>query len=83
MEILSVKVRRLFVNVPLILLCLSLFAASTEKGCPSPQVHKIAREELKAMLGESDLVLIDVRIGKSWSASDRKWLKAGFPVEKK
>jgi hypothetical protein len=33
---------------------------------------RMAKEELKAMLGAADLVVIDVRYGKDWSESDRK-----------
>ena len=33
---------------------------------------RISTEELQAMLGSSDLVLLDVRTAKDWKKSDRK-----------
>jgi rhodanese-related sulfurtransferase len=54
------------------LLCLFLLGASTEKSCSGPPIQKITKEELKAMLGEPGLVIIDVRIGRSWTESDQK-----------
>lgn len=35
-------------------------------------VEKMDRDELKAMLGSSDLVIFDVRTGRDWSASEFK-----------
>jgi len=32
----------------------------------------MAKEELKALLGSPDLMVIDVRYGKDWTDSDRK-----------
>jgi rhodanese-related sulfurtransferase len=34
------------------------------------------KEELKAMMGSSDLVIIDVRYGKDWTESDSKIIGA-------
>ncbi len=36
------------------------------------EVPRVTKEELKAMLDSPDLVLIDMRIGKDWTASDLK-----------
>lgn len=35
-------------------------------------VPRMTKEELKAMLGSPDLVIVDVRIGKDWKASEFK-----------
>ena len=36
------------------------------------EVARITKEELRAKLGDPDLVILDVRRGKDWSASDVK-----------
>ena len=41
-------------------------AAATE------DVPRITKEELKGMMGKPDLVLLDVRAGKDWDASEIK-----------
>lgn len=38
----------------------------------SADVPRMTKEELKAMLGNPDLIIIDVRIGSDWSGSDLK-----------
>ena len=38
----------------------------------SAQVEKMSKEELKGMLGSKELVVIDVRVGKDWDASEIK-----------
>lgn len=38
----------------------------------SGEVKLIDKDELKAMLGNSDLVILDVRAGKDWSSSEFK-----------
>jgi rhodanese-related sulfurtransferase len=38
----------------------------------SPDAPRMPKEELKAMMGSSDLVIIDVRYGKDWTDSDSK-----------
>ncbi|MCF8143313.1 MAG: hypothetical protein K9N21_05275 [Deltaproteobacteria bacterium] len=35
-------------------------------------VKRISKEALKAMLGKPELILLDVRIGKDWNASEHK-----------
>jgi rhodanese-related sulfurtransferase len=36
------------------------------------EAKRITKEELKAMLDNPDVVLLDVRTGKDWTASDQK-----------
>jgi rhodanese-related sulfurtransferase len=38
----------------------------------SAEVPRIKKDELKAMLGNSDLVILDVRYKKDWTDSDSK-----------
>jgi len=38
----------------------------------SAEAPRITKEELKGMLGNADLVIIDVRLGKAWTESDIK-----------
>jgi rhodanese-related sulfurtransferase len=38
----------------------------------SGEVKRIDKDELKAMLGNPDLVILDVRTGKDWSSSEFK-----------
>jgi rhodanese-related sulfurtransferase len=38
----------------------------------SPEAPRMTKDELKAMLGSPDLVIIDVRIQKNWEESDVK-----------
>jgi len=72
MEILSSRIERSLVRLPVMLLCLFLLGASPEKSCSGPPIQKITKEELRAALGEPGLVIIDVRIGRSWSESRQK-----------
>jgi rhodanese-related sulfurtransferase len=45
-------------------------------GCTAfvktPDAPRMTKDELKAMLGNPDLVIIDVRYGKDWTDSDLK-----------
>ena len=38
----------------------------------SPEAPRMTKDELKAMLGNPDLIIIDVRYGKDWTESDVK-----------
>jgi hypothetical protein len=38
----------------------------------SADVPRMTKDELKAMLGNPDLVIIDVRLGRDWTDSDSK-----------
>jgi rhodanese-related sulfurtransferase len=60
--------KRLFIVASIIFFIvgiLTVFAKSAE----APRMPK---EELKAMLGSPDLVILDVRYGKDWTDSDVK-----------
>jgi len=38
----------------------------------SADVPRMTKDELKAMLGNPDLVIVDVRLGKDWTDNDSK-----------
>jgi rhodanese-related sulfurtransferase len=44
------------------------------------QVPRMDKDELKAMLGTDNLVILDVRLGKDWTASEFK-IKDAIRVE--
>ena len=55
-------------TVLLVLTTIALFA----KAAVAEEVSRITKEELRAMLGNSDMVIIDVRAGKDWKNSQSK-----------
>ncbi len=62
------KVSKAVVTGALILLlagCLQRYSAGEE-------APRITREELRSMLGNADVVIIDVRIGEEWKESSEK-----------
>ncbi len=66
------RMRRLFFSASAVLVGLLLFAATTEKGCSFPQPAMITKEQLKTMLNDPEVVIIDLRINRDWDAADRK-----------
>ncbi len=42
------------------------------KAAVASEVPRMTKEELKAMLGNPDVVIVDVRLGKDWKASESK-----------
>jgi rhodanese-related sulfurtransferase len=59
--------RKWFLWVTLLLLTTGLFVPAFSAEAP-----RMSQEELKALLGHPDLVIIDVRYGKDWANSDAK-----------
>jgi len=57
-------------------LIILVFFLMTLLGCKtlslSAEVPRMTKEELKAMLGKPDLIIIDVRTGSDWTGSDLK-----------
>ena len=51
---------------------LSAFAFWAATSLAQDRVPRINKEELRAMLGRPDLVVLDVRVGEEWSGSDKK-----------
>ena len=54
----------------LVLLC--CFVVGSWGAAFADSIPKITKEELKAKLGSPDIVIIDVRVGNSWTASKVK-----------
>ncbi len=66
------RMTRLFSGVSAVLVGLLLLAATTEKGCSFPQASMISKEQLKTMLNDPAVAIIDLRINRDWAAADRK-----------
>jgi len=60
--------KRLFVGAFLIFFMVGILTTFAE----SADVPRMMKDELKAMLGNSDLVILDVRYKKDWTDSDSK-----------
>ena len=60
--------KRGLIGILFILLGVGMFA----KLLLSADVPKMTKDELKAMLGNPDLVMVDVRLGKDWTDSEMK-----------
>jgi predicted sulfurtransferase len=60
--------KRLFIVSSLIFFMVGVFA-TLARPVDAPRMTK---DELKAMMGNPDLVIIDVRLGKDWTDSDLK-----------
>ena len=63
-------------RVLLFVFCLLLTGATAL----AVEVKKISKEDLKSMLGSSELVLLDVRTGNDWSSSEYK-IKGAVRIE--
>lgn len=65
--------KRLFIAPLLIFLMVGIMTTFAR----SADVPRMTKDELKAMLGNSDLVIIDVRFQKDWAEGDSK-IKSAF-----
>jgi hypothetical protein len=63
---------RKYHSVFLILSLICLLTGMTAPAASGSNVPRITDEELKAMLGKPDLIIIDVRIERDWKASALK-----------
>jgi hypothetical protein len=61
-------IKRLFTTTLLIFFMVGVLATF----CASAEIPRMTKEELRAMLGHPDLVIIDVRLGRDWAESDSK-----------
>src|SRR5262249_4278842 len=73
----TIRQRRasLTIAVSLTLVSLLLQAAVTQSAVP-----KMTKEELRARLGSPDVVIVDVRLGRDWKASEEK-IKGAIRVD--
>jgi rhodanese-related sulfurtransferase len=60
--------KRLFIVVSIIFFMVGIFTAFAK----SAEAPRMPKEEIKAMLGSPDLIIVDVRYGKDWTDSDMK-----------
>ena len=60
--------KKWLIGILFLLLGVGMFA----KPLLSADVPKMTKDELKAMLGNPDLVMVDVRLGKDWTDSEMK-----------
>lgn len=51
---------------------LFVMALATGVSAMAQDIPRMTQEELKAMLGATDLVIIDIRSGRDWSSSESK-----------
>jgi len=56
----------------LVVLCVVLCGLIAQQGNSLTQVQRITKEELKALLNDPSVVVIDVRTDWSWKESDKK-----------
>jgi hypothetical protein len=53
-------------------LSLTLLGVLLHTAVAQAAVEKMAKEDLRAMLGSPEVVIVDVRLGKDWKASEVK-----------
>lgn len=46
------------------------------KEIPFPEISRITSKALKSMLGDKDIVIIDVRLEEQWQVADSKIMRA-------
>ncbi|MBW2148869.1 MAG: hypothetical protein JRG73_19165 [Deltaproteobacteria bacterium] len=59
----------MIITIPVILATVGLFVMT---AAAAELVPRMTKEELKKLLGNSDIILMDVRTGKSWKDSEFK-----------
>jgi hypothetical protein len=47
-------------------------AGSDEKDLPYPEIPRISKEKVRAMIGNPDVVILDCRLEEQWRSSDQK-----------
>ena len=67
MKTLKTSKHATFVLIAIAIAALLSFDAAFAKDIP-----RMSKEELKGMLGNSDLHILDVRLGKDWTSSEFK-----------
>jgi rhodanese-like protein len=59
-------------KIVLILASFVILAAMTGEAARAADVPRMTKEDLKAMLGDPDLIILDVRAGRDWNSSEFK-----------
>jgi hypothetical protein len=47
-------------------------AGSDEENLPYPEIPRISKEKVRAMIGNPDVVILDCRLEDQWRSSDQK-----------
>jgi hypothetical protein len=55
-----------------IIFSFALFLAFAASGLPGDAISRMSRDDLKAMLGHPDLIILDVRAASDWTESHSK-----------
>ncbi len=64
--------KKLFIGIVFLFLGMGVYVTSAM----SVDVPRMTQDELRALLGNSDLVILDVRASSDWTASDLKIRRA-------
>ena len=48
------------------------FAALAPAACAADDAPRIAKEEVRKLIGDPGVIILDARIGSSWDESDKK-----------
>ena len=64
--------KRLLPKLLLVVLCAALCGLIAREGYSLTKVQRMSKEELKGLLNDPSLVIIDVRTDWSWRESDKK-----------
>jgi len=73
------SVRRVVLTL-LLGVSVALFGLGTHLAKATSPVAKMTKEELKPALGDPNVVIVDVRLGKDWKASESK-IKGAIRVD--
>jgi hypothetical protein len=57
--------------VTALLFAITAHAAKPSKGKPFPEIPRITKEELRKMLADPDLIILDVRPEQQWKQAKR------------
>jgi rhodanese-related sulfurtransferase len=60
--------KNLFIGILFLFLGMGMYVTSVM----SADVPRMTKDELKALLGSPDLLIVDVRLGRDWKESDLK-----------
>ncbi len=51
-------------------------AGASAKEIPFPDIPRIRKEELKSMLGNPDIIILDIRSEDQWQVADKRIVRA-------
>ncbi len=56
----------------LLLVVIVVFSAFTMAACAADDAPRITKEEVRPLVGDPSVIILDARTGGSWSMSDKK-----------